>query len=55
MKWRKIEDQLVRHLWRCAACEDKGYFSAAFYGEAGVPFCVECDQDMEYVLTEIFD
>lgn len=51
--WVEIEDKKVRHLWECAECDYHVYVEPWFYSEMGEPGCTECDNDMEYIRTEI--
>jgi len=55
--WKEVEDERVRHVWRCSKCLRTAYVGPGFYAEAGEPMCpVECSEEpMEYVCTEVRD
>ena len=52
-KWKKIDDNKVRHIWRCPNCETEVQVAPDFYGDAGTPVC-DCECDMEYLRTDIY-
>jgi len=58
MKWKKIPDNAVRHIWKKCDFDDCGegpeiaVVSPSWYEENGTPMC-GCGEDMEYSHTEI--
>ncbi len=53
VKWHKVADEQVRSTWKCPTCKQKVYIEPDWYSNNGTPMCTECDEDMEYVKTEI--
>lgn len=53
--WYEIEEKKVRHLWECPDCNKGVYVQPWYYSEMGTPICSDCDNDMEYIRTEIND
>lgn len=51
--WQIIDDNKIRHVWRCAECEDEVNIEPSWYQNNGTPVCSDCDTDMEYLHTEI--
>lgn len=52
-KWKKISDEKVRTIWECPDCKDKAYVEPDWFQDNGTPMCGECDNDMDYLFTEI--
>jgi Zn finger protein HypA/HybF involved in hydrogenase expression len=52
-KWITINDVKIRHVWRCAECEDEVKVVPWDYQNIGTPYCADCDQDMAYLSTEM--
>ena len=50
--WIIIDDKKIRHLWKCADCNNAVYLEPGYYSEMGEPVCTDCDDDMEYIRTE---
>ncbi len=48
-----MDDTKVRHVWRCAKCEDEVNVMPWWYQDNGTPVCTDCDEDMAYLSTEI--
>lgn len=58
MKWKRIDDDLIRHCWVCpnkdCGNNEKGCsVHPSFYESSGNPFCPDCEDDMVYVCTEM--
>ena len=53
-KWKTIGDDKVRHIWRCAECKTEAQISPEWYAGNGTPVCCDCDIDMEYLRTDIY-
>lgn len=51
--WVIIEEKRIRHRWECAKCNKVEYVPPWYYSEMGTPVCKDCDEDMEYVHTEL--
>ena len=51
--WEVIDDSKIRHVWRCAYCEDEVNIEPDWYQNNGTPVCSDCDADMYYLKTEI--
>jgi hypothetical protein len=51
--WIKQNDDNIRHLWECPDCDDHAYVKPWWYSENGTPFCADCENDMEYIRTEM--
>ena len=51
--WVIIEEKRVRHRWECAKCNKVEYVPPWYYSEMGTPVCKDCDEDMEYVHTDL--
>lgn len=52
-QWSRINDNKVRHIWKCEDGCDEVWVSPDWYSNNGTPVCGECDCDMVYVRTEI--
>ena len=50
--WKLIDDTKIRHVWRCAECEDEVNVVPWDYMNIGTPVCADCDEDMQYLCTE---
>jgi len=50
--WTIIDDTKLRHVWRCAECNDEVTVTPWDYQNIGTPVCCDCDEDMEYLSTE---
>ena len=53
--WQVIDDTKIRHVWRCVECEDEINIPPWYYTESGTPVCHDCDEDMQYLSTEMKD
>ena len=53
--WRTIDDSKIRDVWCCPECEDKAYVTPSWYQDNGTPYCPDCDDDMNYIGTEMKD
>ena len=53
--WVAIDDTKIRHVWRCAECEDEVNIVPWDYMNIGTPYCADCDEDMQYLSTEMKD
>jgi len=53
--WKVIDDTKIRHVWRCVACEDEVNVVPWDYQNIGTPVCADCDEDMQYLSTEMKD
>lgn len=51
--WKVIEDTNIRHVWRCAECEDEVNVLPWDYADIGTPYCSDCEKDMQYLSTEM--
>ena len=51
--WRLIDDSKIRDVWYCPDCEDKAYVKPLWYQDNGTPVCADCDNDMNYIGTEM--
>ena len=51
--WIAIDDTKIRNVWHCAECGDREYVEPSWYQDNGTPVCADCDEDMEYIGTEI--
>jgi formylmethanofuran dehydrogenase subunit E len=51
--WEVIEDTNIRHVWRCADCNDEVNIEPWWYQDNGTPVCEECGDDMRYLATEM--
>ncbi len=51
--WEVIDDSKIRHVWRCADCEDEINIEPDWYQNNGTPVCSDCDEDMYYLKTEM--
>ena len=51
--WRPIDDSKIRDVWCCPDCEDKAYVKPLWYQDNGTPVCTDCDNDMNYIGTEM--
>jgi formylmethanofuran dehydrogenase subunit E len=51
--WVIIDEKKLRHKWECPNCDEYAYVQPWWYSENGTPMCTECDDDMEYIRTEI--
>ena len=51
--WVKVPDRLIRHIWRCSGCKRSEPVAPAQYIDSGVPYCGDCDTELEFVRTEI--
>lgn len=51
--WKVIDDSTIRHVWRCAMCEDEVNIESDWYQNHGTPVCSDCDEDMYYLKTEM--
>jgi len=52
--WKKVKDKNVKHVWKCSEggsyeCE----VTPDWYEQNGTPVCPDCDNDCEYVRTEV--
>lgn len=50
--WKVIDDTTIRHVWRCADCEDEINVVPWDYQSIGTPCCADCNVDMLYLATE---
>ena len=48
-----IADHNVNMFWQCCICNASADVGPDWYQDNGTPVCMECDQDMDYVKTEI--
>jgi len=53
--WKIIDDTKIRHVWRCAECGDEVNVVPWDYMNIGTPYCADCDEDMQYLSTEMKD
>ena len=53
--WTAIDDTNIRHVWRCADCEDEVNVLPWDYADIGTPYCSDCEKDMLYLSTEMKD
>ena len=53
-KWKTIDDDKVRHIWRCSECKTEAQIAPERYAGNGTPVCCDCDIDMEYLRTDIY-
>ena len=53
--WKIIDDTKIRHVWRCAECEYEVNVVPWDYMNIGTPVCADCDEDMQYLSTEMKD
>jgi len=53
IKWIKINDECVRHIWICTKCKNKMAVSPTIYAEMDTLMCSNCEEDMRYDHTEI--
>jgi hypothetical protein len=51
--WEVIDDTKIRHVWRCAECEDEVNIEPWWYQDNGTPVCEVCGDDMRYLGTEM--
>ncbi len=51
--WVKVKDSEVRNVWECPDCNHRVYIEPWFYSESGEPMCSNCDEEMEYIRTEV--
>jgi formylmethanofuran dehydrogenase subunit E len=51
--WEVIDDTKIRHVWRCAECEDEVNIEPWWYQDNGTPVCEGCGDDMRYLGTEM--
>ena len=51
--WKIIDDTNIRHVWRCAECTDEINIEPWWYQDNGTPVCADCDEDMQYLSTEM--
>lgn len=51
MKWRKVSDDHICHKWKCTGCKIEAEVDPSYYAESGIPFCISCEEDMEYQHT----
>jgi hypothetical protein len=50
---KKIADNKVFNIWGCPNCDEDAEVTPDWYQSNGTPVCAFCDEDMEYVKTEI--
>ena len=61
MKWQKIDDSKVRHVWvsvcdeDCESHRDKAKVPPNYYEDNGEPSCCSCGKVYNYSHTEIND
>jgi hypothetical protein len=48
-----IDDKYINMIWQCDNCGEKASIHPDFYQENGTPICDRCDNDMDYIKTEI--
>jgi hypothetical protein len=53
--WVRIDDEKVRQDWECPECGGWVKVHPNEYEDIGTPSCGECDCDMVYNYTEIFN
>lgn len=51
--WVIVDDTKIRHVWRCAECEDEVNVDPWWYQDNGTPVCADCEDDMQYLCTEM--
>jgi len=51
--WQVIDDTKIRHVWRCADCGEESAVVPWDYMNIGTPYCADCDEDMQYLSTEM--
>lgn len=51
--WQVIDDTKIRHVWRCADCGEESAIVPWDYMNIGTPYCADCDEDMQYLSTEM--
>ena len=50
---KMLDDEKIWCVWQCASCEEKSYVKPWDCQNIGTPVCSECDEEMEYIRTEI--
>ena len=50
--WQVIDDTKIRHVWRCAECNEQIDIQPWWYQDNGTPVCETCGDDMKYLCTE---
>jgi ABC-type ATPase with predicted acetyltransferase domain len=53
--WEKVDDNNVIMVWQCRECGDTVDIDPCFYECNGTPVCIECDEDMAYRHTQIYN
>lgn len=53
--WVKIDDDSVRNVWECPVCNEQAKVYPDDYEDIGTPVCDECDVDMGYLHTELYN
>ena len=51
----KLDDHNINHHWQCPDCDAVADLAPDWYQDNGTPMCVECDQDMDYQYTELYN
>jgi hypothetical protein len=55
--WKKIDDSMVLHIWKCDVCGKIVTVNPDFYGSSGIPLCSgnsKCEgNDLTYLYTKI--
>jgi formylmethanofuran dehydrogenase subunit E len=52
-EWRKVPSKDVKSIWKCEKCGELAKQHPDEVGEAGIPFCPDCGDDMTYQETLI--
>lgn len=50
--WKVIDDSNIRHVW-CCECGHEANIEPDWYQNNGTPVCIDCDEDMQYLGTEM--
>lgn len=51
--WTIIDDTKLRHVWRCPDCDFESMVEPWWYQDNGTPVCIDCEDDMQYLCTEM--
>lgn len=51
--WLLLDDEKLRHVWRCDECGERTVVKPYWYQDNGTPMCTDCDEDMLYDYSEV--
>ena len=54
-EYNVLNDNILKAVWCCAECRDIVECNVWDYQNIGTPYCADCDEDMYYVETRLYN